>query len=91
MIILPKGMVIVSRKGIKYDGIVVKGFNDIFLRRLIEGLPHSGLDVIIVDFFMAGTAGLNTDVFCFGFKGGIRILCELTARPNVKNNDGTDG
>jgi hypothetical protein len=40
---------------------------------------------------MAGAAGLDTYILGFGLKGGIGILCKFTARPNVKNNDGTDG
>jgi hypothetical protein len=49
------------------------------------------LNKIIVNLFMAGATGVDTYIFSFGMKGGIGILCKLTARPNVKNNDGTDG
>jgi hypothetical protein len=49
------------------------------------------LNVIVVNVFMAGTARPDTYILSVGMKRGIGILCKLTARPNVKNNDGTDG
>jgi len=40
---------------------------------------------------MAGATGVDTYILGFGMEGGIGILCKLTTRPNVKNDDGTDG